>query len=66
MYCTNLKKILNHDDVELSVLSESLQENLDFDDLNIHLNDSITRNEIVTCIKKFRNGKAFGDDMIRN
>jgi hypothetical protein len=66
MYCTNFKKNLNHDDVELSVLSESLQENLDFDHLNIHLNDSITRDEIVTCIKKFKNDKAFGDDMIRN
>jgi hypothetical protein len=52
--------------LELSVLSESLQENLDFDNLNIHLNDSITRDEILTCIKKLKNDKASGDDMIRN
>jgi hypothetical protein len=32
---------MDHDDVELSVLSESLQENLDFDNLNIHLNDRL-------------------------
>jgi hypothetical protein len=36
---------------------ESLQENLDFDNLNIHLNDSITRDEILTCIKKLKNDK---------
>jgi hypothetical protein len=35
----NLNGAPDHDDVELSVLSESLQENLDFDNLNIHLND---------------------------
>ena len=48
----NLNGAPDHDDVELSVLLESLQENLDFDNLNIHLNDSITRDEILTCIKK--------------
>jgi hypothetical protein len=69
MYWTIFKKNLNgapdHDDVELSVLSESLQENLDFDNLNIHLNDS-TRSEILACITKLKNYKASGDDMIRN
>ena len=62
----NLNGAPDHDDVELSVLSESLQENLDFDNLNIHLSDSITRDEILTCIKKLKNDKASGDDMIRN
>jgi hypothetical protein len=62
----NLNGAPDHDDVELSVLSESLQENIDFDNLNIHLNDSITRDEILTCIKKLKNDKASGDDMIRN
>ena len=62
----NLNGAPDHDDVELSVLSESLQENLDFDNLNIHLNDSITRDEILTCIKKLKNDKVSGDDMIRN
>jgi hypothetical protein len=38
----NLNGAPDHDDVELSVLSESLQENIDFDHLNIHLNNSIT------------------------
>jgi hypothetical protein len=61
----NLNGAPDHDDVELSVLSESLQENLDFDNLNIHLNDS-TRGEISACIKKLKNDKASGDDMIRN
>ena len=61
----NLNGAPDHDDVELSVLSDSLQENLDFDNLNIHLNDSITRDEILTCIKKLKNDKASGDDMIR-
>ena len=69
MYCTifflNLNGAPDHDDVELSVLSESLQENLDFDNLNIHLNDS-TRGDISACIKKLKNDKASGDDMIRN
>jgi hypothetical protein len=41
----NLNGAPDYDDVELSVLSESLQENLDFDNLNIHLNDSITHDE---------------------
>ena len=29
-------------------------------------NDSITRDEILICIKKLKNDKASGDDMIRN
>ena len=65
-FLKNLNGAPDHDDVELSVLSENLQENLDFDNLNIHLNDSITRDEILTCIKKLKNDKASGDDMIRN
>jgi vacuolar-type H+-ATPase subunit H len=51
-FLKNLYGAPDHDDVELSILSESLQENLDFDNLNIYLNDSITRYEILTCIKK--------------
>jgi hypothetical protein len=65
-YQKNLNGAPDHDNVELSVLSESLQENLDFDNLNIYLDDSITRDEILTCIKKLKNDKASGDDMIRN
>ena len=59
----NLNGAPDHDDVELHV---SVLENLDFDNLNIHLNDSITRDEILTCIQKLKNDKACGDDMIRN
>jgi hypothetical protein len=49
-FSKNLNGAPDHDDVALSVLSESLQENLDFDNLNIHLNDS-TRGEISACQK---------------
>ena len=40
-FLKNLNGAPDHDDVEWSVLSESLQENLDFDNLNIHLNDRL-------------------------